>query len=251
VKDYKPSTMKLAKVALRVFYHDHLRITPQWRVFDDFKVKHRETLPVVLSKEEVSHLLSQITEPRFQAVLSLLYTCGLRISEGLAVSVPHIESKSNRLLVPQGKGRKPRYVPISGEMIQQLRDWWCSHRHPKFLFPSVGRRGRGFQQLMRGATQPMSVSSVQKALKWAVAASGLKQHITAHTLRHCYASHLLDDGISLRYISAYLGHASLDQTLVYAHLTVVGEERTHKVLSALHKDVIHPANKPAQDYRNT
>ena len=100
---------------------------------------------------------------------------------------------------------------------------------------------------MRGATQPMSVSSVQKALKWAVAASGLKQHITAHTLRHCYASHLLDDGISLRYISAYLGHASLNQTLVYAHLTAVGEERTHQVLSALHKDVIHPSNKPTKD----
>lgn len=249
-KDYKSSTMNQAKVALRVFYHDHLRITPQWRVFREVKVKHRETLPIVLTKDEVRLLLANLTEPRFQACLSLIYTCGLRLSEGINVQVSHIDAKAGSLLVPQGKGRKPRYVPISQEMIQQLRQWWRWHQHPKFIFPAVGRRWRKSQrgnavseermrqEAMRAATQPMSGSTVQNALKWAVAASGLKKRITPHTLRHCYATHLLEDGVSIRHISAYLGHASLNQTLVYAHLTAVGEERTQQVLSALHRDVI-------------
>tara|TARA_R110002110_G_C13431710_1_gene715332 strand:+ start:787 stop:1095 length:309 start_codon:yes stop_codon:yes gene_type:complete len=100
------------------------------------------------------------------------------------------------------------------------------------------------QEAMRAASQPMSGSTVQNALKWAVAASGLKKRITPHTLRHCYATHLLEDGVSIRHISAYLGHASLNQTLVYAHLTAVGEERTQEVLSALHQDVVQPQAKP-------
>ena len=251
-KDYAPSTMNQAKVALRVFYHDHLRITPQWRVFRDVKVKHRETLPIVLTKEEVRLVLAQITEPRFQACLALLYTCGLRLSEGINVQVSHIDAKAGRLLVPQGKGRKPRYVPISLGMIELLRQWWRWHQHPKLLFPAVGRRWRKSQrgnalseermqqEAMHTASKPMSGSTVQNALKWAVAASGLKQRITPHTFRHCYATHLLEDGVSLRHISAYLGHASLNQTLVYVHLTAVGEELTQEVLRALHQDVVQP-----------
>lgn len=249
-KQYKPSTMNQAKVALRTFYRDHLGITPRWRVFRDVKVKHRETLPNVIAKEDVRLLLSKVSEPRFKACLSLIYTCGLRLSEGINVNVSDIDAKLGRLLVPQGKGRKPRYVPISQEMIAQLRLWWKWHRHPKFLFPAVGRRWRKSQrgnalteermrqEAMRAATKPMSGSTVQNALKWAIAAAGLKQRVTVHTLRHCYATHLLEDGVSIRHISAYLGHASLDQTVVYAHLTAVSEERTQAVLSALHQDVV-------------
>ena len=258
-KDYKPSTMNQAKVALRVFFHDHLRVTPQWRVFRDVKVKHRETIPTVLSKHDVRLLLVHVNEPRFKACLSLIYTCGLRLSEGINIQVSDIDASAGRLLVRQGKGRKPRYVPISQEMIQELRQWWRWHKHPKFLFPAVGRRWRKSQrgndvseermrqEAMHAADKPMSGSTVQNALKWAIAASGLKQRITVHTLRHCYATHLLEDGVSLRYISAYLGHASLDQTVVYAHLTSVGEERTHEVLSGLYQDVVrHPCSPASQ-----
>ena len=96
---------------------------------------------------------------------------------------------------------------------------------------------------MHAAEKPMAVSTVHNAIKYGVAKSGIRKRITVHTLRHCYATHLLEDGISLRHISAYLGHASLDQTVVYAHLTATGEESTHKVLSALHQQVIKPSTK--------
>jgi site-specific recombinase XerD len=249
-KAYRPSSMNQAKVALRVFYRDYLRVDPPWRIFEEVVVRQREVLPVVISREEVSLILAKLTEPKFISCLSLIYSCGLRLSEALGVEVRDIDAAARRLHVRCGKGGKARFVPISEEMIRTLRRWWSMHRHPRFLFPAVGRRWRQNHrasieqsersklEAMRKAAQPMSKSTVQNALKWAVAASGTTKRVTVHTLRHCYATHLLEDGISLRHISAYLGHASLNQTLVYAHLTAAGEERTHEALSKLYKEVI-------------
>jgi len=249
-KQYKSSTMNQAKVSLRTFYRDFQEVDPPWRLWDEIIVRHRETLPVVLSKKEVHLLLSKVTEPRFHTCLSLIYSCGLRLSEAIAVEVSDIDSENGRLYVRKGKGGKPRHVPISSVMIQRLRDWWVYHKHSKLLFPAVGRRWKTSQRgdaaaeermkqaAMQKAEKPMSNSTVQNAIKWAVAAAGFKKRVSVHTLRHCYATHLLDSGISLRYISNYLGHASLNQTLVYAHLSSVGEQRTQEVLSALDQDVI-------------
>ncbi len=249
-KAYRPSSMNQAKVALRVFYHDFMHIDPPWRVFEEVLIRHRESLPVVISRQEVRLVLGKLTDPKFISSLSLIYCCGLRLSEALGVEVTDIDAAGHRLHVRCGKGGKARFVPISDEMIALLRRWWSMHRHPRFLFPAVGRRWRqnhrasleaterSKMEAMHRALKPMSTSTVQNALKWAVAASGITKHVTVHTLRHCYATHLLEEGVSLRHISAYLGHASLNQTLVYAHLTAAGEQRTHEVLSGLYKEVI-------------
>jgi site-specific recombinase XerD len=98
---------------------------------------------------------------------------------------------------------------------------------------------------MHAAAAPMSTSTVQNAIKLAVVSLHFKKRITPHTLRHCYATHLLDKGVSLRHISAYLGHASLNQTLVYLHLSSIGEEQTQAILKEIHQEVIAP--KPPQD----
>ncbi|GJL84137.1 MAG: hypothetical protein DHS20C01_37710 [marine bacterium B5-7] len=242
--------MNQAKVALRTFYRDHLKLDPAWTVFDEVIVKHRETLPVVLSQQEVQDLLARLTEPRFHTYFSLLYSCGLRLGEALALEVGDISAKSLRIHIRNGKGGKDRYVPISPAMIQRLRHWWLFHRHPRLIFPTLGRAWRAHQRAskvserqaqalaMKQAEQPMSDSTVHNALKWAVIESGINKRITPHTLRHCYATHLLDAGVSLRYISNYLGHASLNQTLVYAHLSAVGEQRTQEVLQGLDESVI-------------
>lgn len=242
--------MNQAKVSLRTFYRDHLKITPAWSVFDEIIVKQRQQLPVVLTKGEVQLLLSTITEPRFHAYFSLVYSCGLRLSEALAVEVSDIDASAQRLHVRKGKGGKNRYVPISPAMIKRLRRWWKWHQNPKLLFPALGRSWRACQRshklseqeamshAMKMAARPMSTSTVQSALKWALASSGIKKPVCVHTLRHCYATHLLDAGVSLRYISNYLGHATLNQTLVYAHLSAVGEQRTQEVLHGLDADVI-------------
>jgi len=254
-KKYATSTMNLARVSLKTFYHFHLK-HPLWPVFTEIKTRHSEKLPVVISREEVRELLAVVTEPRYHTVFSLLYSCGLRLSEALHVQVDDIDAKKLKLYVRNGKGGKDRYVPISLEMINQLRTWWLHHRHPLFIFPAIGRswrkskRGKHIDQqqaqreAMHKADKPMSTSSVQAAMTWAVAASRQKKRVTCHTLRHCYATHMLEGGAHMRYISSYLGHASLKQTMVYVHLTSFGEEQTQQVLNTLYSEVIEQDTTP-------
>ena len=251
-KKYHGSTMNQAKVAIRTFYHGHLKIEPQWALFEEIQVRRKDDLPTVLTREEVRRLLSCVDDQKYHAILTLIYSCGLRISEACKLEVTDIDTDAQRILIRNGKGGKSRYVPIDPEVIGLMRQWYRVHRNQRFIFPAVGRkwkttrlatREQQFEQqrvAMHTAKEPISASAVRNALRYAVAASGLKQPITLHTLRHCYATHLLEEGVSIRHISAYLGHASLNQTLVYAHLTTTGEAHTRKTLNGLFETVIAP-----------
>jgi site-specific recombinase XerD len=120
-------------------------------------------------------------------------------------------------------------------MIQELRQWWQTHRNPKFLFPSPGRGWADRTFSLSHSTAPMSVSSVQMAYRMARAASAVNTASTTHSLRHSYATHLLEEGVSLRQISQYLGHESLDTTVIYTHLTAISEARTQAALATLYQ----------------
>jgi len=122
-------------------------------------------------------------------------------------------------------------------MVEELRQWWRTHRHPRFLFPSPGGSGRGGADLdaMALATVPMSASSVQTAFRLARAASRINAAATPHSLRHSYATHLLEEGVSLVQISKYLGHESIETTLIYTHLTAISEARTQRALHPLYQ----------------
>jgi site-specific recombinase XerD len=125
-------------------------------------------------------------------------------------------------------------------MVAQLRDWWRTHRHPHFLFPgpTAGWRERAQPaDAAQHATTQLSVSAVQNTFRLARATAGLPGEATVHTLRHCYATHLLEEGVSLRLISQYLGHASLETTVIYTHLTPLNEARTRAALDVLHRAV--------------
>lgn len=245
-KNYVASSMNQAKVSLICFFHEHLK-NPRWPVFDEIQIRYVEKLPVVVSKEEVHLLLRHADNQRDFTIFALIYGCGLRLNEAVHVQVNDIHADQGLLHVRIAKGGKNRYVPITSELIQLLRDYWKTHRNPLWLFPTAGRSWRRLQrknqvdedvaksQAMHVADSPVNKSTIQQAMKWIVAASGLKKPITTHTLRHCYATHLLESGVSIRAISAYLGHASLNQTMVYAHLTAVSEQHTKDVLSEIHK----------------
>ena len=124
-------------------------------------------------------------------------------------------------------------------MVEELRAWWRTHQNPTFLFPTPGRgwadRTFTLSQAMHQNTGPMSESCVQSAYRLARAASGVNPASTTHTLRHSYATHLLEEGVSLRQISTYLGHESLDTTVIYTHLTNVSEARTQVALATLYQ----------------
>jgi len=245
VKKYTRSPMRAAKFSLLSFFVDCHKVTG-WTVFREVRIAEPQTLPVVLSRQEVAAVLGAVREPRLRAVLELIYHCGLRVGEAVAVQVHDIhESRSPnpRLHVRQGKGGHDRFVPMSPAMVKRLRQWWLQHQHPVWMFPGPGtgwrERGRTATQAAAKATTCLSVAAVQRTFALARAQSGINSKASPHTLRHSYATHLLEEGVSLRQISQYLGHASLDTTVIYTHLTAISEARTRAALDVLDRQV-HP-----------
>ena len=239
-KHYKAAPMKAAKFSLRCFFLQCLKRSA-WTVFNEVRIAEPHVLPLVLSDQQAHQLLDAVREPRFRTCLRLMYHCGLRVSEAVSLQIPDLRGRQSPPLihVRNAKGAKDRFVPIAPQMMQELRDWWRTHRHPKFLFPSPGRgwadRSESLSQSLSRSTAPMSVSSVQMAFRLARAATALNPASTTHTLRHSYATRLVEHGINLSQISKYLGHESVETTVIYTHLTAVSEAKTQAALKALYR----------------
>jgi len=222
------NTCTLALCSLKLFYQQTLK--REWPTLDFVRPAREKKLPVVLSVAEVRRLLSCVHQPRYRMCLSAIYACGLRLQEGVHLQVGDIDGERHLVHVRHGKGNKDRYVALPQRLLEQLRAYWRTHRHPTWLFPGGPRAG----QL---SPAPMCESGVQRALQAARRESGLTKPATVHTLRHSYATHLLEAGVNLRVIQAYLGHASPTTTALYTHLTQKTEaymvETIDRVLEAL------------------
>ena len=188
VQKLRPSTLNQAVVALRMFFRDFAGLT--WVLWEQFTIRRDHPLPVVLTRRETRQLLRTVRSGRFRAVLTLIYHCGLRVGEAVAIKPGHIDKERGILRIVNGKRGKMREVPISTTMIKKLRQYWCFHRNPRWLLPGVGRgwkeRARSLARAMGEARQPMSVPSVQNALRMCLPASGVKKNATCHTLRHSF-----------------------------------------------------------------
>lgn len=206
-KKVAASTCTQVLCALKFLYQQTLR--QAWPILDFVKPEREEKLPVILSRVEVQRVLGCLRYPHYRVCLSTIYSCGLRLQEGVKLQVKDIDSSRMVVHVRQGKGRKDRYVPLPERTLVQLRGYWRQHRHPQWLFPS-----RSY-----GQEGPMDASGVQKAFGVALRASGIHKAASVHTLRHSYATHLLEAGVNLRLIQSYLGHDSLSTTAIYVHLT--------------------------------
>jgi len=202
-------------------------------VFDLARQPRGQKLPVVLTREEVRAVLSNIRVLRHRACLSLIYSAGLRISEAVGLQVSQIDSKRMLIHVKEGKALRDRYVPLPQSTLQLLRRHWKTHRHPRWLFPAPGRSGTREAQ----ASRCLPLSSVQTVFKKSLREVGIQKDAHVHTLRHSYATHLLEEGVDIRIISEYLGHRSLDSTLIYTHLTPLLRkgvaEKIHQVMGHL------------------
>jgi integrase/recombinase XerD len=236
----RPSTLNQALVALRMFYRDFLG--HDWKLWNQFEIRRDRPLPLVLTQEETRRLLRSVRSNRFKAILCLIYHCGLRVSEATTIRTSHIDGGRKVIRIIDGKGGKNREVPLSDQMLERLRAYWRAHRNPQWLFPALGRgwkdRCPSLADAMGQASAPMSVSSVQAAMRMALASSGLKKNATCHTLRHSFATHLLEEGVSIRQVASYLGHGSLQSTLIYLHVTEISEARGRDVQSRLIERVL-------------
>lgn len=183
-------------------------------------------LPVILSANEVRRVLEKVTALDHRVCLITIYSCGLRLGEGLRLQVRDIDSERMFLHIRGGKGNNDRYVPLPQRTLHLLREQWKTHRHPTLVFPAKGHSGQG----ARTATEPVCRTTLQRAFRLALKASGVKKAAHIHTLRHSYATHLLEQGENLRQIQVNLGHKSPTATVIYTHLTSLCQTQHQKRL---------------------
>ncbi len=224
VKHLAPNTVNVALNAVK-FLYAYTLVRP-WPFRDLIRPHLPQKLPVVLSVEEVWQLLAQIHLPHYRACLSVIYSCGLRLLEGVQLQVSQIDSARMQLHIRSGKGNKDRAVPLPEQTLTLLRAHWLSHRNPLWLFP--GRDPNGFER--RSATAPMNESTLQKAFHRAVQEVGLNKPATVHSLRHSWATHLLERGVNLRLLQLWMGHTSPTTTAIYTHLTCNAEVQASDAL---------------------
>lgn len=219
-KQWKPKSIRQALAAARQFFV-HLLGHVDWTVFGQIRTKDHDRLPAVLTRQQVHELLAHLRLRRYRTPIKLIYACGLRLSECLALTIHDIQGPENKLFIRGGKGHQDRVVPLPTSLYEELRRYWIFHRHPLLLFPNVGR-GENTPEVvaarMHRATAPMPCSSLQRLLVLARKQLNIPG-ATIHSLRHSFATHLLEAGAHLHTIQKLLGHKQITSTMVYLHLT--------------------------------
>jgi integrase/recombinase XerD len=226
-------TVTIALCGIKFFYEKTLK--RDWSLTGVPTPKREKKVPVVLTHEQVKVILARLRQVRHRACLSLIYACGLRLGEACQVKVTDID-RVRGLLRVSGKGAKQRYVPLPEPMLPLLEACWLAHRNGTWMFPLVGRSGRQGQITDRH----VPLSTIQQAFRKAYLESGVTKKVSVHSLRHAYATHLLEVGVSLRQIQEWLGHSSPSTTSIYAHLTAQSVQVAAQAVTRLMTDVATP-----------
>jgi site-specific recombinase XerD len=206
------------------FFFEHT-VQRDWPSLHLMRPPKEKKLPVVLSRQEVQQILFCVRTPVYRVCLTTLYACGLRLNEGPCLQVPDVDSQ-RMLLHIRGKGNKDRYVPLPERSLDQLRQLWRTYRS-QWLFPARPRAG------LPADRGPVRASALQTAFERALQESGVRKAAHVHTLRHSYATHLLEAGVNLRLIQEILGHATPTTTAVYTHLTQQVREAVARPINEL------------------
>jgi integrase/recombinase XerD len=213
------SSYDQALAALRFLYRTTLG--KKWVLDDLVSPRKQKKLPVVLSPDEVAQFFEAIDGLKHRAILMTAYAAGLRVSEVVSLRVDDIDSRRMVIRIRQAKGQKDRYVMLSPRLLAILREYWRAARPTQFLFPG------------NVPDRPITPRTVQKACRDAEEAAGWGKRVRVHTLRHSFATHLLEAGTNIRIIQILLGHRSLRTTAVYTHVSKAALEATQSPLDRL------------------
>ncbi len=206
-KKVLPSTVNTYSAAIRFLFAVTLNRTLNYLQIP--RQKKRKTFPEILTREEVVSIIESCTNLKHKAMLMLVYSAGLRVSETASLKTQNVDSKNMRLFVDCGKGGKDRYTVLSEICLKVLREYWKEY-HPK--------HSEGWLFLGTYQVSHITSSAIESAFTEAVKRTGIKKHVSIHTLRHAFATHLLEDGASLLQIKELLGHSSIQSTTIYLHL---------------------------------
>jgi integrase/recombinase XerD len=231
-RKYSSATMRILYSGVKFLYG--MVLGKEWDLLPLLRVKRDHRLPSVLTMEEVKKVLSLAGPSHNYAFLFTVYSLGVRLTEGLNLQVGDVDRHRMIVHVRHGKGAKDRYIPLPQKTLAVLEKHWRTHRNPILLFPAIGRFGN---KPIESST-PLSAQTVQEGMRRAVHAAGItKSHISVHTLRHSYATHLLEAGASLRSIQHNMGHASLETTLLYLHMTSKGHDDCREKINRIMEEV--------------
>jgi len=203
IKKLSPSTCRVYLNALRFFYLQVLN-WPECQLALDTP-KRQQRIPDLLSPSDVRRLIDATSHIKYRTMFALCYACGLRVSELVALQVPHIHGEQRYVRIVQGKGGKDRNIPLSVSMLNKLRDYWRIEKPVHYLFPG------------RDANTPISITSVQKYFTRTKAKAEINQVGGIHSLRHAFATHLLAAGMPIHQLKVLLGHQDLKSTERYLH----------------------------------
>jgi len=222
-KKWARATCTIAICGIKFFWEKTLK--KEWSILGLVRPAREKRLPVILSRKEVITIMKNVRFFRYRACLETIYSLGLRVGEGTRLQICDIDSARMVVHVRNGKGGKDRYIPLPKRTLQLLREFWQIHRNEEWLFPRVGRGCHGTYNRTNPINEPFSIAVVQMAFKEALLASGIRKKAQVHSLRHSYATHLLESGVNLRQIQTNLGHNSPATTAIYTHLTGIAQEK--------------------------
>lgn len=205
VKKVSQSSINQAYSAMKFFYTTTLE--REWNPVRIPRVKNGKRLPIVLSMEEVERLLGCIDNLKHLAILTTIYSGGLRVGEATRLKAPDLDSERMTIRVEGGKGNKDRYTLLADHTLELLRTYWKAYRPDDWLFPGANPE------------EPISPASIRMVFKRTLQKAGIGKKATVHTLRHSFATHLLESGTDLYYIQRLLGHTTANTTSVYLHIT--------------------------------
>lgn len=228
-QNYSISSHRQCVSALKHFSHLRLNFSIDPELLD--RPKKDKKLPVVLSFEEVLQLIQVTKNLKHRAMIALIYATGMRIGEVLALELSAIDLKRNSIHIKNAKGRKDRTVPLGKQIRQLLISYGKTYRPQRYLFENDRTH------------QPYSASSVRQFLKRSCRSAGIEKKVTPHTLRHSYATHLLDNGVDIRYIQEFLGHTKPETTMIYTHIS-------HKDLEQITDPLDNAVSKYVEDKKS-
>lgn len=227
VDSHSWSTVRVDRNGLQFFWKHVLK--REWDWVSIVKPPQVRRLPDILTVEEVYGVLDQLEKLRFRTCLFAIYSMGLRLGEGIGLRVGDIDGKRRLVHIRDGKGRKDRYVPLPSTTLNMLRQYWRTHKNANLIFPKMN----GGLKRIRNTRWTMDRGGVQGALKAALRDHGIRKKVSVHSLRHSYATHLVEAGINLRLIQEYLGHASPATTAIYAHLSRPSSINAEEIINGL------------------
>lgn len=226
VKTHSWSTVKSDRNGLQFFYKHVLG--KHWTWVDIVKPPQVKSLPDILTPDEVQLVINSTTEIRYQVYILTVYSMGLRLGEALKLRVGDVDKNRMKVHIRNGKGRKDRFVTLPEHTLYALRLYWSTHRNSSLIFP-IGKT----PEERHKAKKTMSCGGLQQAFRAIIKSCNIHKHITIHSLRHCYGTHLMEQGLNLRSIQKEMGHECPKTTAIYTQLSAPAQQQASDIINTL------------------